>query len=126
MRANKASHRTLVRLRLTGSVDADVRNEMKKTVSIGSLIILTVILLFFASAPVPPGCMIDYFVGIGLLGLIPVFIGPNKLLRVLGGLAIYASLHFAVTDYFIGKRDAERFSRQRGLKETTTMTSCEP
>jgi len=70
--------------------------------------------------------MIDYFVGIGLLGLIPVFIGPNKPLRILGGLVVYASLHFAVTDYFIGKRDAERFNRHRDLKATTMTINCDP
>jgi hypothetical protein len=103
-----------------------MQNKMKKKISIGSLMIFTVVLLFFATAPVPPGCMIDYFVGIGILGVIPVFIGPNKLLRIFGCLAVYLSLHFAVTDYFIGKRDAERFNRQRDLKATTLTINCEP
>jgi len=70
--------------------------------------------------------MIDYFVGIGILGVIPVFIGPNKLLRIFGCLAVYLSLHFAATDYFIGKRDAERFNRRRDLKATTMAINCEP
>ncbi len=57
--------------------------------------------------------MIPYFIGVGVLGLVPIIVGPNRALRLLGVLAIYLSIHFSVSDHILGTRAAEQLSKQR-------------
>jgi hypothetical protein len=96
--------------------------KTKTMISIGTLLVFTTGFLFFASTPVPSGCMVHYFLVVGLLGLIPVLIGPTRILRILGILAIYLSIHFAVSDFIVGNKEAERFNKQRDERATERRT----